>query len=57
MGTKMVTGSNETKLVWKMRQHPCIFLSLFGYGYIFLLTYLENTFSKIKKDFKQSALH
>ena len=61
MGTKMVTGPKETKLVWKMRQHPCIFLSFFGYGDIFLLTYLENTFSQIKKKRKkcqaQSALH
>ena len=56
--TKLVTGSNETKLVWNMRQHPCIFLLLFGYGYIFLLTYLQNTFSKIKKKFQtQSVLH
>ena len=34
------------------------FLALFGYGYIFLLTYLENTFSQIKKKSQtQSAMH
>ena len=34
MGTKMVTGSNETKLVWKMRQHvfSCHYLVMVIYS-------------------------
>ena len=44
----MVSGPNKTKLVWKMRQHPYIFLSLFGYGYIFLLKNIVSLKLKFK---------